>query len=244
MKIFLTIKQRFHVSYKTFDSPLIPRRTITMPQVTYFLVIDINHVIQDKVNTLMISDHISAKLLPTDINQLFDLYSNGISSQVLQHRHRSLEWLKENGQCMDNIRKGISSIEDAGYGAFTTRSIHKGDLIAPIPLLQMNRTLFEMKILDFDDDGDIYATDDFSTYQLMLNYCFGHSRSDVLLCMLSTGGLINHKPPCIDDDRANKSQRKCRDVIFDEPNAEIRWSTWDDTDNWLKLSLDEVLKVS
>eukprot|EP00550_Attheya_septentrionalis_P001234 CAMPEP_0198283790 /NCGR_PEP_ID=MMETSP1449-20131203/3391_1 /TAXON_ID=420275 /ORGANISM="Attheya septentrionalis, Strain CCMP2084" /LENGTH=79 /DNA_ID=CAMNT_0043980625 /DNA_START=7 /DNA_END=243 /DNA_ORIENTATION=+ len=50
---------------------------------------------------------------------------------------RSVEWLKENGKCLDNIKAGNSTIPEAGRGAFATRlfqrvaSLHQGPSFIP-----------------------------------------------------------------------------------------------------------------
>lgn len=185
-------------------------------------------------------DKLTASILPETPHEIFDLYNNGITSRSLSNRQRNIDWLEEHGKCMDNIRTDKSNIKDAGNGAFATRSIKYGELIAPVPLLQVNRTLLQMKELAYDEDGDIYASTDIdTTSQLMQNYCFGHDQSDIRLCMLSPGGMINHKIPC---DISSYNQH-CKQDRIDGPNAEIRWSTWDDTETWLALPFDEILKV-
>ena len=42
---------------------------------------------------------------------------------------RSLDWLKENGRCLDNIVPGNSTIEHAGRGAFAKTDISIGEYI-------------------------------------------------------------------------------------------------------------------
>lgn len=42
---------------------------------------------------------------------------------------RSLEWLQENGKCIDNIVPRQSTIEGAGRGAFAKRNLPKGSII-------------------------------------------------------------------------------------------------------------------
>eukprot|EP00978_Attheya_sp_CCMP212_P035034 scaffold150354_cov55-Attheya_sp.AAC.1 len=60
---------------------------------------------------------------------------------------RSVEWLKENGKCLDNIKAGNSTIPEAGRGAFATRFIPKGSIIAPGPLIHTpDRKMFEGEV--------------------------------------------------------------------------------------------------
>ena len=119
------------------------------------------------------------------------------------------------GYCLDNIREGASSIEGAGRGAFATRSLEQGSIIAPAPLLHIR----DSSSLDTD------KTHTNASSQLLLNYCFGHGKSEVLLCPTTHVTLINHNS--------------------NVPNAEIRWSKpsqnrVDAEINFRTLGLDEV----
>jgi hypothetical protein len=94
------------------------------------------------------------------------------------------------GLCLDSIREGPSTITKAGRGAFATKSISKGSLISPAPLLHItNSTALR----------SAHRPD---SLQLLLNYCFGHDKSDMLFCPLSHAALINHK-----SDGANAALR-------------------------------------
>jgi hypothetical protein len=105
---------------------------------------------------------------------------------------RSLEWLNEHGRCMDNIRPGNSTIEQAGRGAFASRFIPQGGLVAPGPLLHIpNKT-----VLNIYEPNPITGERDLNQMygkQLILNYCFGHRKSTLLLCpYTSPSAYINH----------------------------------------------------
>lgn len=98
------------------------------------------------------------------------------------------------GYCLDNIQEGLSLINGAGRGAFSTKFIEKGGIIAPMPLVQ----ILYRDTLHLKSQGGSDAA------QLLLNYCFGHRRSSLLLCPTSNAVLINHS-----------SQHS---------NAKLRWS--------------------
>lgn len=51
--------------------------------------------------------------------------------------------------CIDNIVADKSRIIQAGHGAFATRRIKKGDVISPMPVVQISR-----------EQLDIYDTND------------------------------------------------------------------------------------
>ena len=49
--------------------------------------------------------------------------------------HRPLTFLREHGMCMDNIAVKASTLPHAGRGAFASRAMKSGDLVAPAPLI-------------------------------------------------------------------------------------------------------------
>ena len=61
----------------------------------------------------------------------------GIKETELEGSIRPVDWLRINGKCLDNLRPGVSNIEGAGRGAFATRFIPQGDLVAPAPLIHI-----------------------------------------------------------------------------------------------------------
>jgi len=119
--------------------------------------------------------------------------------------NRSLDWLLDNGICLDNIEQKESPTK--GRGAFATRPIKKGTVVAPLPIEIIGRSSLKMQ-----DQG---------THQLLLNYCFGNSKSSLLLFPYGPiVNLINHDS---------------------KPNALVRWS--DQTSKeWFDMSAQEILK--
>lgn len=108
-----------------------------------------------------------------------------------------------------------------------TRFIPKGDIVAPAPLVHIPYkdalSLFgEMK----DEDGfnilssegiTIRNTSEVRGKQLLLNYCFGHSKSTLLLCPYGSGTTYinhNHKSPNV------------KIVWTEESKALIHNTTW------------------
>ncbi len=97
----------------------------------------------------------------------------------LQQHVRSQQWLEENGICLDNIEMKQSTNPNAGRGAFATRNIRKGDIVAPAPVIQITHRQ-SMELLKVKTDpikGDLVE----KSQQLLLNYCFGHRNSSILL---------------------------------------------------------------
>jgi hypothetical protein len=148
-------------------------------------------------------------------------------AKELSLQPRSVDWIKENGRCIDNMVPGRSKLPYAGRGAIAQRFIARGDVIVPSPLVQiMNRDRLAMWAGERNEEQ--VGT------QLLLNYCFGHEESSLLLCPLTNAVLINH---------CSNRTKECGE---DGPNAEYRWATtFDrDTERWLKMSLDEMARVS
>ncbi|CAJ1928296.1 unnamed protein product [Cylindrotheca closterium] len=107
---------------------------------------------------------------------------------------REIEWLQEHGRCVDHIVPGVSTLPNAGHGAFTKRFIPEGTIISGSPLLHMFEDVLEMYDLVYSDStGARRKPWSKSGYQLLLNYCFGHHESSLLLCPYGPGvNYINH----------------------------------------------------
>ncbi|KAG7347903.1 SET methyltransferase domain containing protein [Nitzschia inconspicua] len=106
----------------------------------------------------------------------------------------SLDYLKKNGYCIDNIRPRKSRVKEAGRGAFATRQIPEGAIVAPVPVVPVKRE--ELMAKD--------NTHHKSKEQLLLNYCLGSNTSEWLLFPFSPSiNLVNH---------------------FHDPNVKLQWS--------------------
>lgn len=155
---------------------------------------------------------------------------------------KTAQELKETGICLDHIVAGKSTTPmemdshatDAkgdhtnfsiGRGAIANRHLAKDDLIVPVPFLHLlDRSLFET-------NGSTLNPND----ELLLNYCFGHSESTMILCPVTNAVMVNHcsgrngKFPCPGGNG---------------PNAHYRWasnSEWDPkTKHTLNMTLDEL----
>ena len=149
---------------------------------------------------------------------------------------RDVTWIEENGLCLDLIRPGKSTISQAGRGAFSRSHIKKDSIISPVPLNTINDSdnMLMYELIE-DEEGDWVRKDDKPIgKQLLLNYCFGHHDSKLLLCPMTNAVLINH---C-------SSRASGGDHCGNEgPNAKITWASpsWDHTTaEWLGKSLEEI----
>jgi hypothetical protein len=179
-----------------------------------------------------------ASLIPTTMSELDRIAkkSNGKKpalsralAQEMTTTKRSIEWIQENGRCLDNIVPGPSTLSQAGRGAIAQRFIASGDVVVPVPLLQIiDRESLVVHGAKKDEEG--YGHGHGHGTQLLLNYCFGHNESSLLLCPLTNAMMINH---------CSNRTKTCRE---DGPNAMFRWdTTWDmKTGHWLELTLEEM----
>jgi hypothetical protein len=111
---------------------------------------------------------------------------------------KSLDWLSAHGLCVDNMRSGRSTIEDAGRGAFARHSMKQGSIISPIPMIPiLNKEVLQFYTETIEENG-AYVLDDSKPptgHHLLVNYCFGHPESTLLLLpMAPMVNLINHAP--------------------------------------------------
>mmetsp|Transcript_5305 Transcript_5305/g.9075 ORF Transcript_5305/g.9075 Transcript_5305/m.9075 type:complete len:559 (-) Transcript_5305:7-1683(-) len=128
----------------------------------------------------------------------------------------SVEYLEEHGKCLDHIHPQNTTIPHAGRGAFATRYLPKGTVVSSAPLIHIP----DRDILTMYDDSEDGESRDLSKpigQQLLLNYCWGHPKSSMLLCPYS------HGTPFINHDRQ-------------DPNVKIQWMKNDDryhNSSWL-----------
>jgi hypothetical protein len=135
---------------------------------------------------------------------------------------RDPEWIKEHGLCLEHLVPKKSTLSHAGFGGFSQYGVKYNDIVVPSPVLHVTnketlmlyrRGIVENKELDlFKKNPDSFKLG----MPLLLNYCFGHSESSMLMCPMTSAMLINH---C--SNRTNDCGPK-------GPNAEVRWSSgWD-----------------
>ena len=159
---------------------------------------------------------------------------------------RNPEWLHEHGYCLDNLHVGTSTLPLAGRGTFASRFLPQGSIVAPVPvmLLDNDKSLLMNNRKKTDDQGSKGSHHDNNNngnsnkeeeeeekWQLLLNYCFGHVNSSILLFPYSPMvNLINHAPPTpLSSSSASAAPRtRIKQINHDGnevyANVGLRWS--------------------
>ncbi len=160
--------------------------------------------------------------LPKNWEETEQVMQMGLINLRKQQSTRSLEWFQEHGICGDNLREGISEIPQAGRGAFATRFLKRDTIVAPLPLIHVpNRKQLQM-FQPVTDEKVINKAKPVGQ-QLLINYCFGHRDSTMVMCPYGLlTGLINHART---------------------PNVKLRWSNpkrSTHSPEWLNKSVEEL----
>jgi len=98
-------------------------------------------------------------------------------SIIAEQTSYELEELLTMGTCLDNIEVKPSHAHLAGMGVFAKRNLREGEIVAitPVAFLPMR---------------DVYQASDDTC--VLVNYCLGHSRSEVALLPLGSVAFLNH----------------------------------------------------
>lgn len=140
---------------------------------------------------------------------------------------RNIDYLRTYGACMDHLYVEQSKLlPDAGRGVFTSRSFTKGSVVTTVPLIHIPdrkvMTIYGESTYSHGPDGPVRNETNPLHQQLLLNYCYGHRQSSLLLCPYGiVSSLINHAPNVMDQDdhQGNWDQQPIA------ANVMIQWST-------------------
>lgn len=116
----------------------------------------------------------------------------GGNDDINVSENRSLEYLEKHGKCLDNVLPGPSHIgRHAGQGAIASRSMQRGSVIAPLPIIYIidgeevsEFDMYDVKVDVSGEEGE-HQIHTLRTVpmgkQIMLNYMLGHAESSLLL---------------------------------------------------------------
>mmetsp|Transcript_23743 Transcript_23743/g.26205 ORF Transcript_23743/g.26205 Transcript_23743/m.26205 type:complete len:932 (+) Transcript_23743:64-2859(+) len=165
----------------------------------------------------MATSHIEAGselfLKPTE--EEFNAYwSNGRQPDI--DHTVTTRWLESHGKCIDNLKYGPSNIRSAGRGAFAKRSLQEGELIAPSAVAVLKREVLKMyQSHDYPQTfSQVLNKHKVEGIELVLNYCFGHPDSDILLLPVSP--IVNYMNHYADYNESKDGKKR-------EPNVRIEW---------------------
>jgi hypothetical protein len=131
-----------------------------------------------------------------ELLELQQKYNGSLFQLRRSQATRNQSWLEQHGVCVDHLREGPSKLPHAGRGAFSTRFLPNGTIVAPLPMIHItNDRYFNMYALTTDDKGRkvIELPKRVVGKQLLLNYCYGHPNSTMLLCPYGSDvNLVNH----------------------------------------------------
>ncbi len=169
-----------------------------------------------------------AYVLPP-VDQIHNLIKIGLSTArySVPNSLQSTTWLDTHGFCMDNMRMGRSTIPQAGMGAFAVRSMPEGSIVATTPVVTLYRDLLKTAEKSKQDTNDV---------QLLMNYCFGHPNTTLLMFPYSsTVHFINHGDQNVDNQDGKGGTTA---------NSKIRWSHSEyQASELLEKSLEEMKEL-
>lgn len=182
-------------------------------------------IVKDKTWAFIRNEFLDSTLqqsLPETSQEL----ANFTTPKTVPHPYKHpISFLLKNGLCLDNLRPGVSPIPQAGRGAFATRFLPKGSVIAPSPLIHIiDRNEVRETYHLFSKENPDRDLGGLPETQILLNYCFGHRSTTLLLCPYGAKvALINHS---------------------NEPNARIVWSSMPTFErNWLNMTVGQLEEI-
>jgi len=168
------------------------------------------------------------KTLPkkaTYYKEIMSNYNGSTARASCPNSIRSLQWLKENGYCVDRLYAAKSTIPDAGRGAFAKSAVNEGEIVTISPVIHFGRDQIPIKEQYRDMNDEHMFSTNTRELQLLLNYAFSRDDSDVFLAPYApVVNFINHN-------------------TRGPPNVAIRWSSSKyHQQKFLKLSSTQLLK--
>jgi SET domain len=149
-------------------------------------------------NTVFTKSRVIGSFHHAKPNEMNILTQQGMTIEALrkQESTRTIEWLQKYGTCGDHLTIRKSTIPQAGRGAFAYRTLPKGTKVAQLPMIHIS----DRAILTMYNFVNIQGEQQISYLpskgagvmgkQLLLNYCYGHQHSTILLCPY--GPLTNY----------------------------------------------------
>jgi len=129
-------------------------------------------------------------VIKTKLEQGDDDEEVSITRHFIRKQHmRTLEWLRThpNSYCQDHIRPDISTIPQAGRGAFANRDLPEGTVVGYAPLIHIGKDGRKVLHIQYDN---VYQPGKRHQHDLVINYSFFHKNSTMILTPY--GGMVNY----------------------------------------------------
>jgi hypothetical protein len=184
---------------------------------------DISQEDWDAIRTEIAQDARERNALPSKASELSEVALSEAPWYFLPNNPRTGNWLDENGFCLDFLERRVSPIPHAGHGAFSKTLLPKGKIVVPVPLAHLRRSDLHVRL---DADGQGIPSHKRNPHQQILNYCFGHAESSMLLYPYShPSHSINHNGA--------------------DPNAKLVWSPTASyhSSDWFNKSTEDILTI-
>ena len=168
------------------------------------------------------------KTLPkkaTYYKEIMSNYNGSTARASCPNSIRSLQWLKENGYCVDRLYAAKSTFPGAGRGAYAKSAMNEGEIVTISPVIHFGKDQIPIKEQYRDVNDEHMFLTNTRGLQLLLNYAFSRDDSDIFLIPYApVVNFINHN-------------------TRGPPNVAIRWSSSKHhQQDFLKLSSAQLLK--
>mmetsp|Transcript_10358 Transcript_10358/g.12019 ORF Transcript_10358/g.12019 Transcript_10358/m.12019 type:complete len:693 (+) Transcript_10358:130-2208(+) len=179
--------KRIHAFFEKYESDLLPVKKKEMYNFLLKDVISASHSNDDDGKDTL-------PLYPKEPSEIASTIQTGTFQYSYPELTKSTEWLEQNGQCLDGLYPGISTIPDIGRGAFASKNFKKGQMIAPAPLMLIpDKSYLDMYKIKKNGDR-LVKGEDVVSKQLLENYSFGHQQSKLRFYPYGINvNFINHK---------------------------------------------------
>lgn len=137
-------------------------------------------------------DSRTTNALPRTHDQVEDAVARGIRSAHQPNHIRDDVATMPEARCLESIVPGQSGIDGSGRGGFASRSFASGEVITGSPLLHVPESKV-LNLIHWDAQNLIKDSERVVGKQVVINYCFGHPETELLLCPYGSGvNYINH----------------------------------------------------
>lgn len=138
------------------------------------------------------------RILPSTVRDLQVALEHGLRAVHQQYAIRSSAELKATGACLDRIVPKPSTLPEGGMGGFAATAMSRDSIITTSPVLHfpnykasLDHQVWNPLTKRYDTKKPHHR----ASLPLLVNYCWGHVESTLLLCPYGVGvSYLNHAP--------------------------------------------------